>query len=151
MDDALISSGLVRTAIMMAPETLGGWNWKQVITCLAISLARDVVSLWTDEYPDRAGPVAAIAAAEAWLACPCEFHADAAAETMQNAAHQAMNVWRRPPKSAAWAGRTAAWVADAPKYGWQAVAAIVGACRSTTPERVVSAAERFFATELSRS
>lgn len=151
MDDALISSAVVRSAIVMVPERPEGRNWKQIMTRLAISLGRGVVKLWTEVYPDRMGPVAAIVAAEAWAACPCELHADAAAETMQNAAHQAMNVWRTPPKSAAWAGRTAAWVADAPKYGWQTVTAIVGACRAMDPERVVSAAERFFDAEVTRS
>lgn len=150
MDGALLASARVRAAIALVPETEDRRNWEQVVTRLAICLARGAVKLWTDAYPDRAGPVTAITAAEAWAACPCEAHANAAADTMQEAAHQAMKVWRTAPKSAAWAGRTAAWVADAPKYGWQTVAAIVGACRATSPELVLSVAERFFDAELSR-
>jgi hypothetical protein len=147
MDDALLASSPVRAAIARVPgsESL---RRKEVMTRLAISLSRDVVKLWSDAYPDRLAPLAAIEAAEAWAACPCGRHADAAAETMQNAAHQAMAVWRVPPKEAAWAGRTAAWVADAPKYGWQTVAAIGGACRSTSQDHAVAAAARFFSAEI---
>jgi hypothetical protein len=147
MDDALLASSPVRAAIARVPGSEVA-RWNEVMTRLAISLSRDVVKLWSDVYPDRLAPLMAIEAAETWAACPCMRHADAAAETARGAAHQAMAVWRVPPKEAAWAGRTAAWVADAPKYGWQTVTAIYGACRATSQEHAVAATARFFSTEI---
>ncbi|WP_437970557.1 hypothetical protein WMF04_15275 [Sorangium sp. So ce260] len=148
MDDAVLTSALVKAAIAEVPGAPDADRWKQVMTRLAVFLAREVVKLWSDAYPDRVAPLRAIEAAEAWAACPCEHHAEAAAETTAGAARQAMAVWRIPPKEAAWAGRTAAWAADAPRYGWQTVAAIGGACRAARSENVIAAAERFFSAEL---
>ena len=102
-------------------------------------------------YPDRRAPLVALEAAEAWAACPCSLHAENAAETAPAAVSAFGAVWNLPPKEAAWAGRTAAWVGDAPKYHWQAVTAIVGACRATSAERVTNAAARFFAGEVGSS
>lgn len=148
MEDALLASPSVKIAIAQVPGPHDAERWKHILTRLAIALAREVVPLWSDAHPDRVEPLRAIEAAEAWAACPCKHHADAAAETMPDAARQALAMWRVPPKEPAWAGRTAAWAADAPKYGWQAVAAIGGACRATGAEKVIAAAERFFSAEL---
>src|SRR4029079_7975800 len=103
---------------------------RELLVRLAIHLAREVLSLWQATYPDQHGPVEAVRAAEAWASCPCERHADEAAARQQPAVQQALAAWRPPATTVAWSGRTAAWVADAPKHGWQAVAAIVGACRA---------------------
>ncbi|AUX28374.1 MULTISPECIES: hypothetical protein [Sorangium] len=147
-DDALLASARVKAAIAEVPGAPDAEGWKQVITRLAVFLARGVVKRWSNAYPDRLEPLRAVEAAEAWAACPCAHHAEAAAETAPGAARQAMAAWRSSPKEAAWAGRTAAWAADAPKYGWQTIAAIVGACRATGSKEVIAMAERFFSAEL---
>jgi hypothetical protein len=123
----------------------------EALTRLAIILAREVVGVWSGVYPDGRAPLVALEAAEAWAACPCSLHAENAAETAPAAVSAFGAVWNLPPKEAAWAGRTAAWVGDAPKYHWQAVTAIVGACRATSAERVTNAAARFFAGEVGSS
>lgn len=148
MVDALLASADVKEAIARVPDSHAAARWKEVMTRLAIFLARDIVKVWLDVHPERLAPVTAIEAAEAWAACPCQRHAEAAAETAHGASHEAMAVWRVPPKEVAWAARTAAWVADAPKYGWQTVTAMHGACRATSQEHVRIAAERFFSAEL---
>jgi hypothetical protein len=124
---------------------------RELLVRLAIHLAREVLPIWQGSYPDQYGPVEAVRAAEAWATCPCERHAEEAAARQSQAVHHVLAAWRRPATDAAWSGRTAAWVADAPKHGWQAVAAIVGACRATTTEKVVAAAEIFFSHETSQS
>ena len=146
-DDALLATPSVQALLAQTPGPHDPDPWNRIMTRLAISLARKVVSIWTDAHPDCAEPLRAVEAAEAWAACPCKLHADAAAETMAAAAHQAMATWRVPPKEAAWAARTAAWTADAPKYGWQTVAAIGGACHATSADDITAAAARFFAAE----
>lgn len=124
---------------------------RELLVRLAIHLAREVLDIWLANCPDQHGPVEAVRAAEAWANCPCERHANEAAARQQQAVQQALAAWRPPATNVAWSGRTAAWVADAPKHGWQAVAAIVGACRATTTEKVIATAEIFFARETSRS
>jgi hypothetical protein len=105
----------------------------------AIAAGRAVLDEWSRAYPDQTGPPSAIGAAEAWAAAPSPELADAAARAAELAVRQSIAVWRDEPKSAAWAGRTAAWVAAAPKYGWPAVAALFGACQAAGISRVVAA------------
>src|SRR5579884_760311 len=52
-----------------------------------------------------------------------------------------LSCWARHSawQHAAWAGRTAAWVALAPKYDWPAVAALFGACQALGKREVVAA------------
>lgn len=142
--EALLASPAVRAAL---PERLRLDLTAQVqlLTRLAIHLAREVLNIWTAVSPDEQAPEHAIAAAEAWAACPCALHADAAAATQPAAVKTGLSAWTQLPKTAAWVARTAAWVADAPKYSWQAVAAITGACNATSVERVVDTATAWLA------
>ncbi len=88
---------------------------REMLGRLAVGLAGEALAVWRAHYPDQHGPEEAVQAAEAWAACPCVLHAEAAAAKAAGAAQQARTVWRQQPKAAAWAGRTAAWAADAPK------------------------------------
>jgi hypothetical protein len=135
---------------VLAPAVAEASAQRELLVRLAIHLAREVLAIWQATYPDQHGPIGAVEAGEAWASCPCERHADEAAARQQQAVQQALAAWRPPATNVAWSGRTAAWVADAPKHGWQAVAAIVGACRATSTEKVIAAAEIFFARETSR-
>lgn len=139
--EALLASAKVRDAL---PEALRYDAVAQVelVKRLAIHLSRAVLHVWTAVYRDDA-PEQAVAAAEAWAACPCEEHAVAAAEKQPAAVESGLDAWRRPPKSAAWAARTAAWVADAPKSNSQAIAALAGAVHAMSVEFVVDSATRW--------
>jgi hypothetical protein len=112
---------------------------------LAIHLARECLHMWTDIHPDDRVLEQAVAAAEAWAACPCRDHAREAAELQPAAVHSGLRAWNRPPKTAAWAARTAAWAAHVPIGGWQALTAIEGACRATSSEYVIGAAAAWLA------
>jgi hypothetical protein len=118
---------------------------RQLLSSLAVTLARAVLEGWLAHYPDQQGPEKAVLAAEAWAACPCAVHAEAAAAAQPSANQQSQAAWNRRPKEAAWAGRTASWVADAPKHGWQAVSAITGACKATNVDQIVAVATAFLA------
>jgi hypothetical protein len=151
-DGALHEHLLATTAVSSALAGANGpsdpKSQRELLSRLAVFLAREVLSVWSASYPEDREAARAVVAAERWIGCPCPAHADAAADAARNAAEQAQAVWQRPPKEAAWAGRAAAWAADAPKYGWQSVAAIIGACRATSSDRIVMAADRFFETEM---
>ena len=141
--ESLLSDPHVRNALAGADAL------PDLLCRLAITLARGVLEVWRVPYPNLLGPVEAVEACEAWVRCPCPRHADDADAAAALALEQAQARWRHEPKAAAWAGRTAAWAGAAPKSGWQAIAAIVGACNATTTDGVVSVAERFFAQHLS--
>jgi hypothetical protein len=109
----------------------------QAVLVAVIAVGRAVVTRWVQAYPERDGPVRAISAAEAWVASPCPDAAELAAKAADSAIEQAIAVWRGPLQNAPWAGRTAAWVAMAPKYDWPAVAALFGACQANGERQVV--------------
>lgn len=142
--EALLASPKVHAAL---PEPLRYDAEAQIrlLDRLAIHLAREVLHVWTAVSTADDAPKLAVAAAEAWAACPCAEHAAAAAATQPAAVQAGLHAWTRLPKSAAWAARTAAWVADAPKGNWQAVAAVSGACYATSVEEVVAAAAEWLA------
>lgn len=117
---------------------------QELITGLAVRLARRVLGVWSHQYPDQLGPVWAVEAAETWATCPCALHAENASMASPSALRQAQMAWHAVPKSAAWAGRTAAWAADAPKFRWPAVAAIIGASKALNTDQVVDTAQAFF-------
>jgi hypothetical protein len=104
----------------------------------AIAAARAALARWVEGYPDRAGPPLAVIAAESWAVSPSEETAQAAAGAAELAVTQALGVWHGSRQHAAWAGRTAAWAAMAPKYGWPAVAALFGACQALGKRQIVS-------------
>ena len=149
LHEKLLASPAVKDALARGNLAIDAMKQRELLCRLAVFLARDVLRIWTGTYPDDPGPALAVESAEAWARCPCQAHAQLASEASRKANHQSLAVWRRPPKEAAWAGRVAAWAADAPKYGWQSVAAIFGACRASDPNHIISLAERFFALEAS--
>lgn len=139
--DALLEHPDVRALLVLSRRD--AVDQRQLVCELAIRLARFVLWVWRGRYLVQEGPEKAVEAAEAWVQCPCPAHADAAHAAQPLAIQQAGAVWSRPPADVAWAARTAAWAADAPKYGWQAVAAINGACEALSREEVVAAAAHF--------
>lgn len=112
---------------------------QQVVVLLALAAGRSVIRLWRRAFPDLLGPPEALTAAERWALEPSESAAEVAARAANLAIRQSLSVWGGPNRVAAWAGRTAAWVAMAPKYGWPAVAALNGACEAGGTESVVGA------------
>jgi hypothetical protein len=148
LHEYLLATTAVSSALARANGPSDPKGQRELLCRLAVFLAREVLSVWSTSYPEDRAPAIAVAAAEAWTGCPCPAHAEGAADTARRAADQALAVWRQLPQEAAWAGRAAAWAADAPKYGWQSVAAIIGACRATSSDRVVMAADRFFETQV---
>jgi hypothetical protein len=110
-----------------------------VVLLSALAAGRSVIGLWQRAFPQLPGPPEALAAAAGWAADPTETAADSAARAADRAIRESLDVWRGPDQAAAWAGRTAAWVAMAPKYGWPAVAALAGACNAGGHESVVVA------------
>jgi hypothetical protein len=142
--EPLLASSAVRSALAMAGLSSDPVREREMLCRLAASLAREVLPVWSALHPDELGPARAVAAVEGWVQCPCEAHAELASAAASEATDQSMTAWSNPEKEAAWAGRTAAWAGDAPRFTWQAVAAIVGACRATSRERILTAADRFF-------
>jgi hypothetical protein len=124
---------------------------EQFVIRLAIALAREALPIWVKAHPLLTGPVDALTQAEKWMDSPCDEFAEIASDTQSAAVHDSLSVWRQEPKSAGWAGRTAAWVADAPKYGWQAVAAIMGAQQALGIDDALSSAIQFHETEKQRA
>lgn len=139
--------GLVHLELLRAPRIssrlahVDSQQQVEMLCRLAIALARYALSVWEEQYPYVREPVTAIEAAEAWAACPCARHAQAALVAEEGANREAQRVWRTPASPAAWAARTAAWAAAAPSYGWQAIPALVGACRATSVGDVVRTAQ----------
>lgn len=123
---------------------------KRFVVRLAIAMARETLPVWIEAYPDRTGPVDAVIQAEKWVDSPSDDFAELASATQPAAVHESLCVWRQEPKSAAWAARTAAWVADAPKYGWQALCAIMGAQQALGVDNALSSAIRFHEMEKRR-
>jgi hypothetical protein len=125
-------------ATLLDEPALAGLSPRAVLAAV-VALGRAVVARWIEAYPDQDGPPLAIAAAEAWAAAPSWEAAERAASSADRAIKQALAVWPGPLRKAAWAGRTAAWVAMAPEYDWPAVAALFGACQAVGREQVVAA------------
>jgi hypothetical protein len=112
---------------------------RQVGVLLALAAGRSVIGLWQRVFPHLSGPPEALVAAAAWAENPSEVAAAVAANAAAVAVRQSLSVWRGPDQAAAWAGRTAAWVAMAPKYDWPAIDALIGACKAGGSEAVVCA------------
>jgi len=125
-------------ALLLDDPALAGLTRHDILVAV-VQVGRTVVPQWADAYRDRDGPPAAVAAAEAWAADPSPEAAERAARAADRAIEQALAVWRGALQHAAWAGRTAAWVAMAPRYDWPAVAALFGACQAIGRARVVAA------------
>jgi len=125
-------------ATLLDDPVLAGLTHQAVVVAV-IALGRTVVARWTRAYPEQDGPQLAVAAAEAWAVAPSGDAAELAARAADPAIKQAIAVWRGQQQHAAWAGRTAAWVAMAPKYDWPAVAAVFGACQAIGKRQVVAA------------
>jgi hypothetical protein len=112
------------------PETL--------IVLLAISAARNVLTIWRSSYPGLLGPTRAIEAAEEWVTSPTPDAAKAASSAAEQASTEALSVWNKN-REAGWAGRTASWAGMAPSYPWAAVAALIGAVRAAKQDVVARA------------
>jgi class 3 adenylate cyclase len=130
-------------SVLLSAPGLARLRRKDVILA-GIAASRAVIQVWEQIYPDSAGPPLAVEAAEAWMKSPSDASAEAAATAAKLAGDQALAVWRRPERAAAWVGRTAAWAASAPKYGWQAVPAIYGAVQVAGKPLIVSAVHSAF-------
>lgn len=104
----------------------------------AVAAATAALPAWTEAYAQR-DPAEAVAVARAWAEFPSKERAAASAEHGFAAGHVARTVWRGPHQRAAWAARTASWAATAPRYGWQAFAALRGACEACGRDVVVEA------------
>jgi len=124
-------------AILLDKPILAGLT-NQALLVAVIALGRSVLTRWTRAFPEQDGPQLAVAAAEAWAVAPSPDGAQSAANAADLAIRQAIAVWHGPQQHAAWAGRTAAWVAMAPKYDWPAVAALFGACQAIGARQVVA-------------
>ena len=122
LDDPILT-GLTRQAVLVA----------------VIALGRTVLARWARAYPEQDGPKRAVEAAEAWAVAPSPEAAESAAKAADLAIKQAIAVWQGPRQHAAWAGRTVAWIAMAPKYDWPAVSAFFGACQAIGERQVVAA------------
>jgi len=59
----------------------------------AVAVARQRLASWRAVFPNDSRPAGAIAAAEAWLRCPCRRHAQASAQAAVVAKHAA-DYWR---------------------------------------------------------
>lgn len=125
-----------------------------LVTKLAIHLARHSLPIWMEHFPEKYGPRIAIEAAEAWASCPCAEHAERAAAAQPRVVKETLEEWNSSRdtvrRRGAWAGRTAGWVADAPKNSWQAAPAIVGAVRASSLMEIVEETEAFLGKEMRR-
>jgi hypothetical protein len=125
------------SALLDLPDLLG--LSERDIIVIAVAAGRAALGEWERAYPGLSGPRLAIAAAEAWVVEPSSVASEAAAVASDLARDQTIKVWRGLYPQPAWAGRTAAWVGLAPKYGWQAVAAIYGASKAIGRAATVAA------------
>jgi hypothetical protein len=113
-----------------------------LLICASIAAARSAFPIWESAHPEIGGPLQALQAAEAWAACPCPEDAKYASEHMALARDAFAAQWAKTPKEPAWAARAVAWAADAPKYHWQAVTALYGACHASSSQSVTAAVAR---------
>jgi hypothetical protein len=127
-----------RIAALLDDSALAGLTAHEVLLAV-VAVGRAVLSCWVKRFPQLGGPLEAIAAAEAWAAAPSAEAAESAVRASEPAMQQACAQGPGQLQHATWAGRTAAWVAMAPKLDWPAVAALFGACQAVGRPRVIAA------------
>lgn len=112
------------------PSRIGSAALKRCLILAASRCAERLVPDWQKQYPDDLAPVLALRAAQAWLANPGPDTAVVAASLSSAALNSFARIrgsGRRPSWPAiAWFARACAWLADAPQFEWQAVAALHG-------------------------
>lgn len=118
-------------ALHFTPERL-----KSILVAVGCHCANGLVATWVCARPDDRAPLLALSAAQAWLAEPTPEHAARSASLSQAALHsfaRTRGAGRSPSWPAhSWFARACAWLADAPQYGWQSVAALLGLIKAGT-------------------
>ena len=115
---------------------------KIILLTTACRCAEELVAPWLAAYPDDNAPVLALRAAQAWLIDPTQELAAHSATFMDAALMsfvRSKGAGRRSSWPAhSWFARTCAWLADAPQYGWQSVAALLGLIHAGLRDRVTA-------------
>jgi hypothetical protein len=117
-------------AVPALATTWGTERLKTILVATGCECAKEFVATWIRVRPDDDAPLVALEAARAWLEEPTQERAARSADRSRAALHSftiTKGTDRRPSWPAhAWFARTCAWLADAPRYGWQAVPALLG-------------------------
>ena len=110
-------------------QGLAYWG-KPVAVRAAAAAARATLPLWTAGQPDEPRPARAVAAADAWLDCPCEAHAALALEAAQ-AVWLLGDAQARADDPAALTAWQRAWPTDAGSGMAEAIASATGSAAYT--------------------
>jgi hypothetical protein len=138
------NSGLadLRNELPVLAEDFDSDRLKTILVATGCSCARDLATTWIRLYPDDNAPIRALDATQAWLAEPSQ-DAAALSAALSSAALQSFARTKGGGRlqswpAHAWFARTCAWLADAPQYGWQAVAALLGLVRAGVRQSLVT-------------
>ena len=123
-------------------ENCGTERLKTILVATGCRCAKELVATWIRVCPDDDAPLVALEAVRAWLEEPTQERAERSAD-LSRAALRSFAITkgtdRRPSWPAhAWFARTCAWLADAPRYGWQAVPALLGLTKAGMRAELVS-------------
>jgi hypothetical protein len=122
-------------------EELEAARLKTILVAAGCRCATELISTWVRVCPDDSAPLVALEATRAWLVEPTRESATRSATLSQAALHSFARA-RGPDRQKswpahAWFARTCAWLADAPQYGWQSVAALLGLIKAGVRTQLV--------------
>ena len=107
---------------------------KRLLLAAGADVANELASDWLRDHPDDQRPILALDAVSVWLREPTASHADLAASRSAGALASFAASKGRGARASwpvnAWFARSCAWLADGPRYGWQAAAALYGLQRT---------------------
>jgi hypothetical protein len=142
LDERNLGLADLRNELPALAEEFDADRLKTILVATGCSCAKELVTTWVRVCPDDNAPILALEATQAWLAEPSQDGAVQSAK-LSRAALQSFARTKgagcQPSWPAhAWFARTCAWLADAPQYGWQSVAALLGLIKADLRERLVS-------------
>lgn len=113
---------------------VGPTNTVRTLVVASRRCADTFVETWLSQYPEDQGPISALRAVDSWIADPGPEAAAYAASFSSGSLESLVRSKGSGPSSAwpdmAWFARSCAWLADAPQFGWQAVAVLHGLMRA---------------------
>jgi hypothetical protein len=132
----------LRNELPSLADEFGTEPLKTILVATGCTCANELVATWVRVCPDDEAPLLALEATRAWLVDPTEQRAARSGSLSQAALDsfaRTKGTGQRPSWPAhAWFARSCAWLADAPQYGWQSVAALLGLIKAGMRRRVVS-------------
>jgi hypothetical protein len=113
---------------------VGSTSTKRTLIIAGRRCAETFVAAWLKQFPEDQAPILALGAVDSWIAEPTQ-EAAAHAASLSRPALDSFVQTKGPGQSSswpsiAWFARSCAWLADAPQFGWQAVAALHGLLRA---------------------